>query len=76
MIISKNNNFPIQISQRTCNKGVNILFDTLTYRKYNIRSYISSLSENGKLMFLDNEDISEELLGKLISQYFISIHNS
>lgn len=66
MIVSKNNNFYIPILQRTANKGVEIVFDAVSNRSYSIRSYISSLSENGKLVYFDNDDVSEEVLGKLI----------
>lgn len=63
MIVSQKDNFYVQLLQKTDNAGVNILFDTTSSREYNIRSYINSISANGKLVCFDNENLFEENFG-------------
>ncbi|XP_065211282.1 fatty acid synthase-like [Planococcus citri] len=73
-LVSQNDNFYVQLLQKTDNTGVNILFDTTFNRAYNVRSYINSLSPKGKLVYFDNDSVSEENFGSSGNMRCLTCH--
>lgn len=62
-----NDNFYLEVMQNTKGKGVQMLFNTMPVQTYQFQSYINSLAENGKCIYLHAQQPNEEILGTYIN---------
>ncbi len=68
IIVSKSDNFYLEILQKTSGKGVDVVFVTLPNSTLKFQSYVSSLAENGKCIYINKGRLTkEEILGKIQS---------